>query len=270
MLTAIYYSGPIAGPGPAAIDYNPQLRSILDRLVEVIGGIEGHENATGERHGEIKEKLTGLFDIGSAIVTLAEANAATQEQIKGVIQQIALAMPDVTAAIDGFKNSSLDAITLMGDLIQREFDQTQAALANLDATVVAAAQLKTRAVFEQREWVDATDNPMRAIVPAGAIEISGYPLNKTSEFVVNGRNYAAGEQYLHEATTVGNTALTYGEKTFEIPAGCLFQVSYKSIVDIGAIAVLNGSGQPIVPPMIDPLDQVIEIPPEVAEPVLFS
>lgn len=264
MLTAIYYSSPTTGPGTVAIDYNPQLRAILDRLVEVIGGIEAHEAATGTRHTEVKEKLSDLFDIGSSIATLAQANAVTQEQIKGIIQNIANEMPLVIAAIDGFKNASLTAITTMGDLIAREFDETQAALANLEATVISAAQLKTRAVFEQREWIDAMDGPMRAIVPSGAIEVSGYPLNKTSPFVVNGRNYAAGEQYLHEATTVGNTALTYGEKLFEIPAGCMFQVAYKSIVDIGPIAVLNGAGQPIAPPVIDPLDQVIEIPPEIA------
>jgi hypothetical protein len=270
MLTAISYAINTGGPGPAPIDYNPQLRSILDRLVEVIGGIEGHEAATGERHSELKEKLTNLFDVGSAIQTLAQQNAATQEQIKGIIQQIADTMPTITAAIDGFKNASLDAITLMGDLIQREFDQTQAALANLEATVISAAQLKTRAVFEDRKWINAMDGAMRAIVPMGAIEVSGYPLNKTSAFVVNGKDYAVGEQYLHEATTVGNTALTYDEKTFEIPAGCMFQVSYKSIVDIGPITVLNGSGQPIVPPFVDPLDQVIEVPPEALDPIAGS
>ena len=245
------------GGGGTPIDYTPQLKAMMDKLIDVIGGIQNHETQSGERHTELKDKLQGLHDLGEAYITLARESQATQEQIKQICQRISDSMSSVTDAIAGFKSAALESIEMMGDLLQREFDQTQAAIAALEATVKEATITKERDTVEEVETVDCQLGAKRIIVPAGACEIVGYA-DRPTPYTVNGKNFLPGSQFQHSWLAVGNTVATYDEKTFEIPAGCVFHVSYRALRNLGKIAVINSATNRAE--SRDPLDTEIEVP----------
>lgn len=262
MLTLYAYMGAQVPP-PQPIDYSPQLQKVLEYLQKVIGEVQTHDANTGQTHNQIISKLETLLELGGAYLILAQQSKATQEQIKGIISQIAESMTEIRGAIADFQSAAMDAISSLGDLIQREFDQTQASIESLRQTVADLLSPKEQEWVEKRTTVASGETAKKIIVPAGTNEICAYALHEPFEFVVNGQIYAAGEQYLHDWASSGNTWMTYKQTVFEIPAGKKFQVSYKARRDLGPIEVIDLATGTIENPALDTQIEVPEVLEEV-------
>jgi hypothetical protein len=243
------------GGGTVTIDYSPQLQNAIGLLQNILTDVRANETATGTRHDAVTLKLESLERVASAFVTLAEAGNAGQEQIKAILTRITEQVPTIVSAIAGFQSASLEMLATMSELLQREFDETQAALNQLTEAVNTGFSQREQTWFSKRITVVADESSVTITVPAGASDISAYIVGPCVPFIVNDKAYALGEQYHRENAASGNTWMVEPQTTFIIPAASKMQVSYRARRDIGEIMQQGGGTWTAAE-----IDQLVEVP----------
>lgn len=258
MLSAyIHFCGTNNGGGGTnvIIDYSRQLQDAIGLLTNLIADIRVHETNTGTRHAETITKLESLNRIGDSFLVLLEEGRASQEQIKALISQIAEQVPLVKTAIANLQSAALDALETLGNLMQREFDETQAALNNLTNAVNTGFSQREQTWHSERITVVALENSVTVTIPAGASDISAYIVGNCTPFIANNKVFAVGEQYHRSNAASGNLWMVEPETVFEVPAGTKFQASYRARRNLGEIQQIGGGNW-----SISDMEQLIEVP----------
>lgn len=261
MLSAyIHICGNNGGSGPATvtIDYSRQLQDAIGLLTNLVTDIRTHESATGIRHDGTIQKLESLNRVSDSFLVLLEEGRASQEQIKALISQIADQVPTVRIAIEGLQSAALEALETLGNLMQREFDETQAALNNLTNAVNTGFSQREQTWHSERVTVVAIETSVTVTIPAGASDISAYIVGNVGNctpFIAGNKVFAVGEQYHRSNAASGSLWMVEPETVFEVPAGTKFQASYRARRDLGPIAQVGGGNW-----SISDMEQLVEVP----------
>jgi hypothetical protein len=258
MLSAyIHLCGNNGGSGPATvtIDYSRQLQDAVGLLTNLVTDIRAHETATGVRHDATIQKLESLNRVADSFLVLLQEGRASQEQIKALISQIADQVPGIKTAIEGLQSAALDALETLGNLMQREFDETQAALNNLTNAVNTGFSQREQTWHSERITVVALETSVTVTIPAGASDISAYIVGNCTPFIAGNKVFAVGEQYHRSNAASGNLWMVEPQTVFEVPAGTKFQASYRARRNLGAITQVGGGNW-----SISDMEQLIEIP----------
>lgn len=258
MLSAyIHLCGNNGGGGSpnVIIDYSRQLQDAIGLLTNLLTDIRAHETATGIRHAAIIQKLESLNRVADSFLVLLEEGRASQEQIKALIVQITGQIPTIKTAIEGFQSAALDALETLGDLMQREFDETQAALNNLTNAVNTGFAQREQTWHSERVTVVALETSVTVVIPAGASDISAYIVGNCTPFIANDKVFAVGEQYHRSNAASGNLWMVEPETRFEVPAGTKFQASYRARRNLGPIVQTGGGTW-----TISDMEQLVAVP----------
>lgn len=243
------------GPTTVTIDYSRQLQDAVGLLTNLVTDIRTHETATGVRHDAVIAKLESLGRVADSFLILLAEGRASQEQIKALIAQIASQVPAIETAIVGLQSAALDALTTLGNLMQREFDETQTALNNLTNAVNTGFSQREQTWHSERITVVALESSVTVTIPAGASDISAYIVGNCTPFIANNKVFAVGEQYHRSNAASGNTWMVEPETIFEVPAGTKFQATYRARRDLGVITQVGGGNW-----SISDMEQLVEVP----------
>jgi hypothetical protein len=257
MLSAyIHLCGNNGGTGNnVIIDYSRQLQDANALLTNLIADIRVHDANSGTRHDATIQKLESLNRIADSFLVLLEEGRASQEQIKSLITQITQQVPEVKSAIQTLQSAALDALETLGDLMQREFDETQAALNNLTNAVNTGFAQREQTWHSERITVVADLTSVTVTIPAGASDVSAYIVGNCTPFIANGKVFAVGEQYHRSNAASGNLWMVEAETVFEVPAGTKFQASYRARRNLGPITQVGGGNWSIAD-----MEQLVEVP----------
>lgn len=243
------------GGNNVIIDYSRQLQDAIGLLTNLLTDIRTFEAATGTRHDTVVQKLESLNRVADSFLVLLQEGRASQEQIKSLITQIAGQVPTVKEAIEGLQSAALDALETLGNLMQREFDETQAALNTLTNAVNEGFALREQTWHSERITVVALETSVTVTIPAGASDISAYIVGNCTPFIANNKVFAIGEQYHRSNAASGNLWMVEPETVFEVPAGAKFQAAYRARRNLGPIAQVGGGNW-----SISDMEQLVEVP----------
>jgi hypothetical protein len=251
------------------IDYTSQLQGILNSSHEILKEVQNHQVVASV---DLSAEIAALTQLLGAMTYVAQRQDLTTEQIRAGAESLQKQFVESAKSIEGLNSTTLLAFTAFGNTFKTESDETQSMLSAISTSIAEANKVVEQNYYTYVVLAEAGEFEATILIPACAIEIAAIPYT-CYDYMVDGKPYTAGHQFMRESKAIGNRALVEDAHEITIPAKAKLHLSYTALRRIGEPKITGGTIAPsdrtAIPKIINSVDSIEPVV-EVASPVSIS